>query len=711
MLDSLSEHELLVFWVELLALFAVARFGGYLFRRIGLPTVIGHLGAGVVLGPSVFGKIFPSGFEWFLGDGHEIQSGALLAIAWMGIALLLIITGFETDLGLIMRLGRAATLVSWSSLLVPLAAGLAVGFALPDVFRSDLGIAKWVFALFVGTALGVSSLAVVARILSELGLMRRDFGQITVAAGMANDLVGWLMLGLLAALASPDGFDAIKVIRTVLAMALFIGLALTLGQRVVDYMLRQVRKEGENIGGAITVALLVALTFAVITQWIGVEGVLGTFIAGVVIARSRFQQEAVIEHLEVITYSFFAPLFFATAGLRVDLSLLLSSEVIVWALIVLVVAIVAKFAGAFGGARLAGLTSREGVALGGGLNARGALEIVIATVGLSLGVFSDTAYATIVMVPMVTSLFAALVLRASVRNWQGTDAERERLELEETLSKNLVVRNQRVLLPSRGGRDSIVAAQVAHFAWPSAAPFTVLSGGADGEAIEPIRNVLFGRDVDVAQVDDGDDLAARILAESHLGYGAIAMGAGALRPDGRLLSPVIDDILFSTSVPLVIVRRPPETTQAMPGFFTRALVPVSGSPASKAAQEIAYNISNELGTQIVLHHAVSRPGGGLGPTPMPMPLTAAELRDTAAEKVVSQAEAAAAAMGIRVRTDIRSGPIADTLVQAGRETQADLIVVGSAVRRLDDRPFLGHTTEHILESSSATVVIVIVPPK
>ena len=192
MLIPLDEHQLLVFWTQLLLLVAFARLFGEIMRRVNLPSVIGQLAAGVVLGPSIFGRVWPDGFHWFLPD-DEMQSGALYAVSWLGVALLLITAGFETDLGLIRRLGRAAALVAGFSLFVPLVGGLIVGELLPEEFVGAES-ERLVFALFVAAALSVLALAVIAKILSELGLMRRDFGQITVAAGMANDVVGCCLL-------------------------------------------------------------------------------------------------------------------------------------------------------------------------------------------------------------------------------------------------------------------------------------------------------------------------------------------------------------------------------------------------------------------------------------------------------------------------------------------------------------------------------------
>ena len=334
----------------------------------------------------------------------------------------------------------------------------------------------------------------IAKILSELGLMRRDFGQITVAAGMANDVVGWIMLAVFTGFATSGEVSASGIVRTVGGLAIFLALAMTVGQRVVDRALRWVRRDGPDVAGAMTVVVMTMLIYGVATQALGIEAVLGAFVAGVVLHRSRFQQREVLDHLESVTNTFLAPVFFATAGLRVDLGLLGQDDDVGGR--VVAVAIVAKFVGAFIGARLAGQSTRAATALGAGLNARGALEIVIASVGLSLGVFTETAYTVIVIVPLITSIFAAVTLRIIVRDWRGTDEEQDRLDREEALAKNLVVTSQRILLPSKGHPASIAAAQLAQFAWPKEAPSTILTVGDEDADISVLEAVLDEREVD-----------------------------------------------------------------------------------------------------------------------------------------------------------------------------------------------------------------------
>ncbi len=714
MLSSLSHHELLVFWIQLLTLYAAARLLGAAARRLGLPSVVGELSAGLLLGPSVFGVLWPTGFDWFLPDS-EVQSAMLLAVSWFGAAFLLVVAGFETDLQLIRRLGSAAALVTAGSVVIPLIGGLVVGWAMPDTFYGD-SANRLVFTLFIATSVAVSALAVVAKILGDLGLMRRDVGQITIAVGMANDLIGWVILGVIAGLAASGEISVVDVGLTVLGLAAFMIGALTLGQRGIDIALRSVRRNGKNLQGALTVAIAAMLSFGVVTQWLGVEAVLGTFVAGIVLARSPYQQREGEHVIEDLTTVLFAPLFFATAGLRLDLGLL-QGGALGWALILLAVAMVLKFAGSFLGARLAGLTTREGLVLGSGLNARGALEIIIATVGLSLGVLNETAFTIVVMIPLVTSLVASIGLRVFGRNLTGTVAERERLAMEEALDRNLLVRDNRILLPSIVEANAVVAAQIVHFAWPESLAATVVAvrtNGGEPAELEPLRNVLYGRKVEV-RVARPDDAVETVAAEAQLGYGVIAVGTVADPGRGTFFSPLVDDLLGRVDMPVVIVRNARNLEGRLPGAFARALVPVIASESSRAAEELAANFASRLGTQLVLSHVVYRPAEVAAPGGRffdRFRAVAFPEDSDVAERVLARAHQHAIEVQASAETEIRfaSAP-AEEIVRHADEVDADLIVMGAQLRNLDGRPSLGPTTEYVLEHATQTVVAVVMPDR
>ena len=601
-LNPPTESQLLIFWVSLLVILVTARLFGYLMQRVGQPAVIGELAAGLVLGPSILGRLAPGVTDW-LFPADDAQTAMLFTIGWIGVLLLLVVTGYETDLGLIRRLGRAAALVSTGSLIVPAAAGLAVGWLIPTMFIGD-GTEPYIFALFIAAALSISSLPVIAKILSEMGFMRRNFGQVTLAAGMANDVVGWIALGLIAGLAQAGGFKWDKLAITVGGLIAFFFVAFTLGQRLVDHSLQRLRASGNNPMTGLTIVLVTSLSFGVVTQWLHVEAVLGAFVAGVVLARSRFSDHELIAPLESMTAAVFAPIFFATAGLRVDLWLLADAETAIWAAIVLIAASASKFFGSLIGARISRLPAREGAALGVGLNARGALEIVIAAVGLSLGVLNDQSYTVIVLMAMATSMLAPPVLRRVLRDYEGSAEERRRLDLENQLAGNEVVVGGRILIPTRGGLTSLVAAQIADLAWPKRAEVTVLTTGDDSSPdLGPIIDVLDERSVH-HQHRDTDNPVEAIVEEAMLHYDAVIIGAGHTLDGG--FGPLVEDVLRRCPIPVVVVR-PPRRSSGLPWAFARGLVPVNGARSSRPAQEIAGYISSRIGTKLSFLHVSSQP--------------------------------------------------------------------------------------------------------
>jgi Kef-type K+ transport system membrane component KefB/nucleotide-binding universal stress UspA family protein len=699
--EALGEHQLLVFWTQLLVLVLAARGLGGMVRRFGQPAVIGELAAGVLLGPSVLGLVLPQAWDW-LFPADAVLAGVMNGVAWLGVFFLLILAGFETDLGLIRRLGRAAAWVSTGSLVVPLAFGLAVGWAMPERFlgRAD---DRLEFA------------AVAAKVLSELDLMRRDFGQLTLAAGMVNDVAGWVLLGFIASLVQSGGIAAEGLLLTLGGLVVLAVVFFTLGQRAVDALLRDVRRQHGGVVGALTVVVLVSLAGAALAQAIGLEGVLGAFVAGILLGRSRFQDSEVFAYLEAITLAFFAPLFFARAGLRVELRLLADPIVLLWVVLVLAAASLAKFLGAAAGARLAGLSTREGWALGAGLNARGAVEVVIASVGLSLGVLSPASYTVVVLLAITTSMLAPVLLRRIVRDWHGSPEEQARLGRERMLAENALVRAERLLLPSHGGPNSVLAAHILGSAWPEDVEATVLSvGDVEPAQVAPVLAAFGDRPVEHTHVPGATPLEA-IVAQARLGYGAIGVGATDRRVAGRLVSPVVDELLGASPLPVLMVRRGAQANGSLPRF-RRILVPAIGTVAARAAQEVAFALAVRMDADLLLAHVLSAPRSPVLPSLWPFRRRgdreeANDERVAVANAVLDEAAERARAMGVRVEPLLRTGvSVAEELLALARERDVDLLVVTASLRQLSGRPFLGHGVEHLLEEAESTLVMVATPP-
>ena len=704
MLTPVTEHELLLFWLQLAVLLATARGLGHVARVLGQPRVVGELAAGVLLGPTVLGRLLPD-LSAALFPGDRVQSALLLGVAWLGIALLLVVTGFETDLALLRRLGRPLVGLSLGSLVVPLVVGLAVGWVLPAALRGEAAT-RGTFAALFAVALSISALPVIAKILTDMGLQRRNFAQLTLAAGTVNDVIGWILLGIVVGVAQTGRADAVTIALRTAAVLAFVAAALTVGQRLADALLRRARAGG-GYAGALTSTLLVAFSLGAATQAMGVEAVLGALVAGIVLGRSRYQRPDVRRTVEVLSTAVFAPVFFATAGLSVDLAVLLDPVALVWAVVVLVAASVAKIAGSLIGGRFAGLSRREGLAAGLGLNARGAMEIVLATIGLSLGILNERSYGIVVLLAVVTSMAAPPALRVVLRGLEPTREEHDRLDRERLLAEALLAGAGSALLPTRGGLNSAVAARVLDGLLADRAPVTVLNVTAPGEApgdLAGVRAMLAARPHEVRRVEDAD-AAGRILREAGLGAGVVALGMNEDYRGSHRLSEPIQRVIADSPVPLLLVRRGERVRDAadLDGrALRRVLVGVTGTAAGRAAEEVACGLVNRLDGRLHAVHVLQRSaGGGAGP----------DGPDGPGARQLERVRGVAAAFGVRDATvAVAEGPVAaDELGRAADSWQADVVVVGTVLRAVDGRPFLGHGTEWLLENAAQTVVVVALP--
>ena len=412
-LPPLDEHSLLVFWCQILLVLVLARSGGYLLRRLGQPRVIGELLAGVALGPSLLGRVWPDGFEW-LFPASERQAGLLLGLAWIGIVFLLGSTGAEIDLAAIGVQGRAAVTTTVGSLLVPLAMGAGVAMLIPTSYVGE-GTTRFVFASFFAVAFAISSLPVAARILGDLGILSTPVAQLALGVATANDVVGWLLLGMVTGLSeagpfSPGALGAALAVVSVLAV-----VVIRFGPRALDRVADELQRRDGGPAAEASVIAIAIIAVGMATHAIGIEVVIGAFIAGIAIGASKLRRRPGFGAIEVVTNGVFAPLFFAIAGIRVDLSELRSPSVLGLTLAVTGAATVAKVGGSYVGGRLGRLDHRDSLGLGFILNARGALEIVVATVGLSLGVIDTTIYTVIVVMALTTTAIAAPLITWTLR--------------------------------------------------------------------------------------------------------------------------------------------------------------------------------------------------------------------------------------------------------------------------------------------------------
>ena len=403
----LTEHQLLLFLAEVTVLVLAARVGGELAARLGMPQVVGELLMGLAIGPSLLGAFWPGGFEALFPADRD-QRALLDVVSWLGVSLLVLAAGLETRLGVLRHSGRIVA-TSWvGGFFLPLVAGFFFGLVVPGSLIGE-GISRPVFALFIGTAMSISAIPVIARILLDLGLLKTKVGVLIISTAIADDTAGWILLAVVVGLATDGGVDMARLAGVLAGTAVFLVAAFTVGQWLVRKGLRASRGL-RSAHAQTTFILLAVLTGGLLTQAIGVHLVLGCFVVGILIGRSLGSDKEAMDGIRRVGMGFFAPFFFAYTGIKVDLTALGGSTLLVAAAAV-AVACLSKLVGGGVGARLGGLPAWEAAAVGAGLNARGAMELVIATIGLSHGIITSVAFAILVLIAILTSLMAAPLLR------------------------------------------------------------------------------------------------------------------------------------------------------------------------------------------------------------------------------------------------------------------------------------------------------------
>lgn len=408
---ALSKDVSLIFFADLVILLLAALACGAVAGKIGLPKMVGEIAAGILLGPTVFGRLFPETKDALFpsaGTGSEIISGLCL----LAVVLLVGVAGMHVDVDkLKQRLAGIAT-ISVLGLAVPLAGGMAVGYLVPEPLR-PAAVDRTVFALFLGTAVAVSAIPVIARILMDLGLASHEIAQVILAAAIVDDVAGWLLLSAVTGMASDSGTGGVAVLKmAVAAIVAVVALTALTRPALRNRLARRCSRWSAPTSTTVTVATIIVCATA--GQLLGFEPVIGAFFAGILVIAATPAGSRVHKPLHAMAVAFFGPIFFATIGLQLDLGRLLSGPVLALTASICVVAVLSKFLGAGMGARISGFSWPESVAVGAGLNTRGVIQIVIAMVGVRCGVFSPEVFTALVVTTIATTAIAGPVLKRTL---------------------------------------------------------------------------------------------------------------------------------------------------------------------------------------------------------------------------------------------------------------------------------------------------------
>ncbi|MGH3565333.1 MAG: cation:proton antiporter [Pseudonocardia sp.] len=418
---------------------AAARLMGRLFRRIGQPAVIGEIMAGIVLGPTLLG-LLPGGFDTVLFP-TEVRP-YLSVIAQLGLALFMFIVGLEVDLSLIRGRERAAGAIAVSSIVLPFALGAGVGVLLYPSHTTVDGqlVAMPAFVLFIGVAMSITALPVLARILAERGMQRTPIGVLSLACAAIDDVIGWSLLAIVVAVAAGGSMSgAALIIALTIAFAL---VAFLVVRPLLARMVGWYERAGRLTPDMLAVILVGLFLSAWITEEIGVHAIFGAFIFGAIMPRRGATDltREILERLEQISLLLLLPVFFVVAGLQVNVGAIGIDGL--WQLgLILLAAIIGKFVGAAAAARTQRMPRRQATAIGLLMNTRGLTEIVILQVGVQLGILDPTMFTLMVIMALVTTTMTGPLVRRAYpdRALQRDIATADRDELGEVDAYTVLV--------------------------------------------------------------------------------------------------------------------------------------------------------------------------------------------------------------------------------------------------------------------------------
>ncbi len=641
----------------------------------------------------------------------------LEAISQLGILLLLLLTGMETDLKLVRKVGKTAISISLTGVAVPFVCGLALGWLLPESVLPQPE-RRLLTALFLGTALAISSIKIVAVVVREMEFSRRNLGQIIVGSAILEDTIGWMIIAVTLSLAAAGTIDVRSVAQAVIGTALFLLASFTVGRRFVAFMIRWANDNFESDFPVITAILVIMIAMALTTHFIGVHTVLGAFVAGVLIGESPILTKYIDAQLRGLILAFFMPVFFGIAGLNTDLTILAQPNLFLLTLTLIGVASTGKFLGAFVGAEIGGLTKREALAVGCAMNARGSTEVIVATIGLSMGALSHDLYTMIVAMAVVTTMAMPPMLRWALSRVPLRKAEKKRLEREAMEAKEFVPNLERLLLAVDSGPNGQFTSHIAGLvAGSRGMPITVLpldganqkpSENKEAESDGVIDEIIRHAAASSATRSKGDEPTSvevtvrpareptheeAITIEAKKGYDLLFIGLEKMKTPSGAFNSKIDEIAAAFEGPMATVMAQGKQLEETTPKTLDVLIPITGTDVSRRAAEIAFSLGR--GATVTALYVEPKVSAIAGSGRWSCRQTRTILNDIAEM---------ASRYNVKIQTRSVSGARpADAIVTEAKTGGHNLIVMGVS-RRPGERLYFGDTPTAVLAKSPCSLL-------
>jgi Kef-type K+ transport system membrane component KefB/nucleotide-binding universal stress UspA family protein len=747
----------ILFIGQILALMIVGRLLGEAMIRMGQPAVMGQLIAGLLLGPSVFGLALPD-LQHALFPKNAEQKAMIDAVSQFGILLLLLLTGMEMDIKLVRQTGRAAVFASLMGILLPFVCGVALGEMMPGSLLPDPD-KRLTTALFLGTALSIASVKIVAMVVREMNFLRRVVGQVILASAIIDDSIGWILVSIIFSLALYGDVDAWSLTQSVIGTFLFLAVSLTVGRRIVFFIIRWVNDTFVSEFAVVTAILAIMCAMASITHLIGVHTVLGAFVAGILIGESPILTRHIDEQLRGLITAFFAPVFFGIAGLSADLTILGDPKIALLTVGLILIASIGKFSGAFIGAKIGGLTRREGFALACGMNARGSTEVIIATVGLSMGALNQNLFTMIVAMAVLTTLAMPPTLRWALSRIPMRKEEKQRLEREEQEQKGFVSNLERLLIVVDDSPNGKFASRVAGMlAGTHGIPTTVLhikdatkienkkladkgtqtkdpkpelkAADKKPDAKKSAKEEKVGKEQEKRTEKAGDTVKESaelikskqkaeeksdtpvevttivheapgpdvIAEEAEKGYDLMIIGVEKTSRRGKDFHESVTNLAKGFEGPLAITAVRGDLAEK-PSAKLNILVPVNGTEPSRRAAEVAITIARATKASLTVLYVAVRTAGKQG-------ARRGSRTRRHEEAILKDVVAIADGHNISIRTAVLANNAADEAILNETVRRKNNMIVMGVGRRPGEKLFFGDTASSLLEEAECSLLFV-----
>jgi Kef-type K+ transport system membrane component KefB len=393
-----ASDPLRLFLIQAGIIIIFTRILAYFLAKIRQPSVIAEVIGGILLGPTVMGRI--PGFTAHIFPAVSVPYLSL--VANLGLVLFLFLVGLEVDLKIIRRCAFSSSMISLSGLLIPFGLGAAVSYGIYKNFINTVAVSYGHFLLFTGVAMSITALPVLARIVLDLKLIQTEVGNVVLAAGVGNDVVGWILLALAIALVNAtSGINALYIFLVALGWTLFLFFV------VKPALFWWASRRGDIKNGPsrsiITIIILLVFTSAFLTDAIGVHAIFGAFLVGLIIPHDNGFAIILTEKIEDVVSVIFLPLYFTLSGLSTNLGTLNTGLVWGYTIAICIIAFVSKFIGCAGAAKLTGFNMRESAAIGTLMSCKGLVELIVLNLGLTAGILNTRVFSMFVVMALVTT--------------------------------------------------------------------------------------------------------------------------------------------------------------------------------------------------------------------------------------------------------------------------------------------------------------------